>query len=406
MKIFSSQAMLVLFFSLLLLDGLLLFFWLQGKGVTRVYPEIESLQSKQLSFRNLESYFQNLAQEKGAAYAYEVLKIAPIPPNIDMHLLGHVVGDILYKQEGVNGIKICTNDFRNACSHSIVIGLFNDKGEGALPAIAQACRKAPGGSGAYTMCFHGLGHGILAYLGYDMEKAIEMCKKTGTVEYRNREYIECVGGAVMEIIGGGFHDHELWAKQRVQYLKNDDPLYTCFASFMPKEARVQCLVYLTPHLFEAAGGDLAHPTPNDFEKAFTFCGKIPNDDFSDREACFGGFGKEFVVLAQERDIRKIESMTYRQLSRVYEWCLLAQNKEGVGACLSYALGSLYWGGENDYHVSLRFCEVMNDDEIKSSCYENLIGLANTYRTDSVYQKEFCSEIPNAQKAQCRARLGR
>src|SRR3989338_10209532 len=139
----------------------------------------------------------------------KIFKAAPLGPNIDLHLLGHAVGDELYKQEGLNGITICDNDFRNACSHSIVIGLFYDKGDGALSEISEACRKAPGGSGAYTMCFHGLGHGILAATGYDMGKTAEYCKKTDTTTCK-RESTECIGGSVMEIIGGGFHDREIW----------------------------------------------------------------------------------------------------------------------------------------------------------------------------------------------------
>ena len=144
--------------------------------------EVSDLSGKNLSFEELQKYFKDLADKKGARYAFAVLKVAPLGPNIDLHLLGHTVGDVLYKQEGASGITACNNDFRNACSHSIVVGLFYDKGEKALGPISEACRKAPGGSGAYTMCFHGLGHGILSYTGYDMAKAAEICKKTGTKE--------------------------------------------------------------------------------------------------------------------------------------------------------------------------------------------------------------------------------
>lgn len=31
---------------------------------------------------------------QGAKYAFDILKTAPVPPNTDTHLLGHVVGDI------------------------------------------------------------------------------------------------------------------------------------------------------------------------------------------------------------------------------------------------------------------------------------------------------------------------
>lgn len=168
----------------------------------QAYKEAGEIGKNVESFNALEKRFQNLAKEKGAKYAFEVLRRAELPPQTDLHLLGHYVGDELYKQEGVDGIRLCTQDFRNACSHSIVIGTLSEFGEGALPRIRDACKEAPGGSGAYTMCFHGLGHGVLAGYGYELEKTVAFCKKTGTEEYNYREYIECFGGAIMELMGG------------------------------------------------------------------------------------------------------------------------------------------------------------------------------------------------------------
>src|SRR3989344_7123689 len=144
--------------------------------------ELDYVENKNLNFEELKSYFQNLAERKGARHAFEILNTASLPPNTDLHLLGHIVGDVLYKQEGIRGMEVCTNDFRNACSHSIVVGIFFDKGESALSEIAETCRRAPGGSGAYTMSLHGLGHGILAAVDYDMGRAAELCNKNGPRE--------------------------------------------------------------------------------------------------------------------------------------------------------------------------------------------------------------------------------
>ena len=83
-----------------------------------VYLEIDAsdrLSSK--SFSELSEYFSVLAKDKGGAHAFEVLRQASVAPGTDMHLLGHVVGDTLYTQEGLEGIRVCTHDFRNACSH-------------------------------------------------------------------------------------------------------------------------------------------------------------------------------------------------------------------------------------------------------------------------------------------------
>ena len=104
-----------------------------------LYAEADTIGKNVANFKELETRFQDLAKEKGGAYAYEVLKRAPLPPNTDLHLLGHAVGDVLYAQVGIDGIALCTQDFRNACSHSIVIGALNEfGGEPALLKIRDA----------------------------------------------------------------------------------------------------------------------------------------------------------------------------------------------------------------------------------------------------------------------------
>ena len=133
------------------------FLWAIDATYTRFHPysEVSQIGQNVRSFKELSDRFVELASKKGAVYAYEILKQANLPQGTDFHLLGHVVGDELYKQKGVGAIADCTQDFRNACSHTIVIGALNEfGGEKALSLIRDACIKAPGGSGAYTMCYH------------------------------------------------------------------------------------------------------------------------------------------------------------------------------------------------------------------------------------------------------------
>lgn len=380
-----------------------LFFFIVRQNTTRyplphapAYAEIDDLVGKKLAFGELSSFFKKLAQEKGAVYAFGALKIAKLPPDTDLHLLGHTVGDELYKQKGLQGITVCTNDFRNACSHSIVTGLLMEKGEGSLPAIAAACAQAPGGSGAYTMCFHGLGHGVLAYAGYDLDRAVAMCGKTGT----RGEAPQCIGGAIMEIISGGGHNRELWTKQRAKYLRKEDPLASCQSKTMPTDGRIFCLIYITPYLWEATGADLGHPTEKDFVASFKFCDALPTDDFAGRDVCFGGFGKEFTTLANERDIRNVDQMDEAHMKQVYDWCALAQSENSIASCAASAMNSLYWGGENKPEGAIRFCNVIPDKSQQRSCFMNLIASVQTYRSDGAYREAFCKAIPASYQTEC------
>lgn len=371
-------------------------------------PEAQIFSGKAPSFVEIRDYLLSLSQKKGALYTYQALRTMELPPNTDFHLLGHVVSEQIYKEKGIGGMSSCTDDFRNACSHAIVVGAFSEKGVEALPLITEACRKAPGGSGAYTMCFHGLGHGILSFYGYKMEEAVAVCKKTGATPFPNAEATQCISGAVMEIISGGGHDKTVWEVKHRQYLReNPNPLSLCQSSYMPREAAPLCFTYLTPYLFMAAGANLGSPDPVYFKKAFSFCEAVPVTDSVNREACFGGFGKEFVPLAQSRDIRKIDQMTETQLKTVYNWCLESPVKDGVLACITSGLSSLYWGGENNPRAAIKLCQVVGDPDLKNSCYRNLISMVFYFQRGSISAKaSFCSQLPDPYRTQCESGLGR
>lgn len=398
LTVLTQKRIATLVFIVIGIGILALFFIYGGKG-TQTYPEALNLSPEApKSFQEYSDYFRKLAQDKGAPYAFEVLKRASFPPGVDIHLLAHVVGDVLYQQQGVEGIKVCTPDFRNACSHSVVIGMLTDHGENALPDIAQACKAAPGGRGAYTMCFHGLGHGVLAFNGYNFEKAVAMCKKTGTPEYANREYSECVGGATMEMVAG-VHDRQAWEKQKDTYLVPGNALSPCNLPFMSEEVRPICYTYLTPRLFEAAGADLRSPDPSFYAKAFSFCGALPASDVADRNACYGGFGKEFIVLSQARDIRDIGSQREEDVKKVHEWCALADNEDGQHACALSALSSLFWGGENNPDASFLFC-ANAPQSFKDMCYGELAGQIRFYAMNASQRSALCTRLPEAFQDVC------
>lgn len=364
------------------------------------YSEAETIGQGTSNFEEISDRFTTLAKEKGAKYAFGVLLHAKLPSSIDTHLLGHAVGDELYAQEGIKGIAVCTQDFRNACSHSIVIGAFTEYGEEALPLIREACTQAPGGTRAYTMCYHGLGHGVFAYYGYSFPETIATCKKTGTKEYFDAEYRECMSGAVMELVGGGGHDREKWVTAREKYFKKDDPLSPCLENWMPADVRPVCIIYITPQLWEAVGINLGNPEPYRFARAFEFC-EVLSVDTLERDACFGGFGKEFLGLVSDRDIRNIDTLTAEQYKKAASWCNYARPEDGRDSCVARTLGSIFWGGENDPKASFTFCSVV-DDARKLACYDALARNVNFFIRAKKERDELCAEFPITYRELCTA----
>jgi len=375
--------------------------WVQDiSEAEKSYPELAELNGTTWSLQKYQTYFRELSEEKGALYAAEVLNEAKLAPGIDYHLLGHTVGDMLYKQKGIAAMALCTSAFRNACSHSVAIDIIREHGEGSLPEIGKVCEKAPGGRSAYALCFHGLGHGVLAYTGYELERAVEMCKQVGTATYNFREYPECVGGAIMEIITG-VHDPVAWQKQKVKYLKMDDPLFPCNSEMIAKEAKPICLIFLTPHLFDVASNGPRRMDADVFEKAMSYCELLPPDANEQRRSCYSGFGKEYVVIAQGRDIRNVGEAKKEALEQSLAWCALAGNSAGELACNSGALASVFWGGQNPTDASLTYCALTPAGVPQNACYTQLAAHGAYYLSGTARGRDLCAKLPEAFQARCK-----
>jgi hypothetical protein len=379
-----------------------LVFHQEGSGAKEFTEEMLSADLEKLAlvkqdFTDVRAFFVDLAVQDGAVYAFEVLKRAPVPPNTDVHLLGHAVGDELYKQQGLDGMEYCTHDLRNACSHSVVIGALLAEGPSVFDKVNAVCKKAPGGSGAYTMCFHGFGHGVLAYAEYEIPQAVQLCGKVGTDSYGREEEAQCVGGIVMEMFQG-IHDPEVWAQKKEKYLSVEDPLRMCEASYMPENAKVLCYSYITPFIFEAAGALNGNPTPDIYKKSFAYCDLVQND--RQRQSCYGGLGKEFIVLAQDRDIRRIEDTQDSTLELTASWCMRAERNEAQTACITSILDSLFWGGENDPEVSIRYCSLLADGEPKNACFNHLFQITAYYQKDPTVRKNICARVPGSYRESC------
>ncbi len=369
------------------------------------YAEVKTIAADNPTFDVLVKRFEDIADKKGAEYAFGVLRYAVIPPNTDIHLVAHAIGHKLYAQKGIDGMSICTQEFRNGCSHSIVVDTLQEFGDGddVRAMIDTACKKAPGGKSAYGMCYHGLGHGVLAYYGYSLEKTISFCSKTGTAEWKYMQSQECIGGSIMELVGGGGHDRELWKKANATYFTASDPLAPCSTRLIPQSAKARCYVYITPHLLAAVGSDFRTKDTSKFADAMRACTALPFG--SDRSSCIGGFGKDFVSVVGEKDIRKLDQGVFsdEQLRRVESLCHLVQAREDAYACESYALSYFFWGGDADPKLSLRFCSTLADDGSKDFCFNDLATSISIYIPDASVRAQRCGSLDKKYSDVC---LGR
>lgn len=364
------------------------------------FPEFRRLAGQNFSdFEAVKKFFVEVADKKDAVYAFNLLSVAPLPDNTDVHDLGHAIGTILYKQKGAEGIKDCTIEFRNACAHAVVIQSFLDRGVDSINNIAKICRSAPGGPEAYGMCFHGLGHGLMAYSNYRLIPALNLCRRLEDNEHGDVEIQECVGGIIMESSIGA-HDPLAWGIEKKSYFREDNPLYPCDQSFVPEKGRKGCFFYLTSHLWQAAEVNTVDPQPKDFKNAFQFCERLTGDLAGYKLDCYEGFGKEFVGFAQASDIRKIPDMTKERLEMIGSWCLLAENPAGREVCIKQALNSLFWGAETRSDTLLRFCNAGESLDYQAICYQHLTDIFNYYEASNTKFRNLCRLLPEVYIDRC------
>jgi hypothetical protein len=171
---------------------------------------------------------------------------------------------------------------------------------------------------------------------------------------------------------------------------------------MPDEAKRFCYTYITPYIFEAAGAKNGNPTPDIYEKAFSYCEGVEEDQL--RRVCYAGLGKEFIGLVQGRDVRIIDQTTNEQLETVISWCQFAGTDEGIKACLLEVQNSLYWGGENDYNVSIRYCTLMPNSELQNACFDLMFKNVQFYERDDRVREEICEVVPAQFSGTCNEKI--
>ncbi len=118
-------------------------------------------------------YWRANIQSVGAARAYEELArdVARLDPS-DQHGAAHAFGGALYMEEGIGGFTTCDIRFSYGCFHEFIGRSIIDRGIDVVGTLDRLC------GGDTAGCQHGIGHGVLAYLGYgtkDLTQAIRIC---------------------------------------------------------------------------------------------------------------------------------------------------------------------------------------------------------------------------------------
>ncbi len=129
-----------------------------------------------LNVSSLRAEFESLIQSEGAEAAYRSFVETYSSQSLAAHSVMHVFGETLYTTGGVDAVVACGPELEYGCYHGFFTQAVKREGISIVGQLDAACRNTTGEQ--ITACQHGLGHGIIEFLGVDkLKEALEVCNQ-------------------------------------------------------------------------------------------------------------------------------------------------------------------------------------------------------------------------------------
>lgn len=210
--------------------------------------------------------WSNIIETKGPEEGYEIFKEFFKELYLVQHNMSHIFGDILYEKEGVSGVAICDSTFSFGCFHGFFTSAISDVGLEIIPFLDEACNES-------TECQHGIGHGLMEYMGNNIVSALRACELTNQPD----PLAGCTSGVFMEYnVPLVVHNDTISVEPRE--LNEEKPYGPCID--IPERFRNSC--------YHELGQWWNQVYEKDYKLIGNLCKNIENDTY--RQSCFSGVG--------------------------------------------------------------------------------------------------------------------
>ncbi len=196
------------------------------------------------------------------------------------HTPSHQVGRIAYKVLGDQAlgynINLCASGYSHGMMAAFVSGLSDEE---VVSKIREKCSSL---SPLFLRinCFHGSGHGLMAYYNYDLPKSLKSCQSIG--EYYSTG--NCLVGVFMENIGTQFGDS--LSHRGTEWLDKNNPHFPCDSIDQSYQVQRTC--------YAIQPGWMTYLFNKDVKKTVAACLELNNEIIAD---CFFGYGQTVGLMA-------------------------------------------------------------------------------------------------------------
>lgn len=280
--------------------------------------------------------WSDLIKKDGAEKTYRAFKGTYQTTDFKtQHIAAHMFGNILYDARGIGGLTVCDSSFAYGCYHVFLTRVLIDKGFGYIKELNKICQDKFGKES--FGCQHGIGHGLVEYLGYTQDKLDQALKYCEQTSYRD-PFNGCFTGAFMEynipVITGTQKGIIEWRK-----FNEKNPYEPC-ADVLPK---------YQPSCYSQLGLWWYTVLDKDYVKIGKYCGAVV--DRKNRNVCFYGLG---IITA---------TLSEYDLSKTKDRCGKMPDNDSRLLCLSGAYRSFYiYLPKRDFATDV--CKDLKDSEKK------------------------------------------
>jgi hypothetical protein len=304
--------------------------------------------------------YTELIERVGAIEAQDLLVKSGMPFDGQSHLINHTVGDWIYKKYGKDGLPYCRDYFLSSCHHGFIIRAVSEEGRSVLIDIMKSCWDS--GTTVATQCAHGIGHGVLAWVGYaNLDKALVECDEVAK-KSPNFPLFNCHDGVFMENLWA-VHDGNV---SEDQWLRDDDLNYPCNDKRIDKKYWGACWANQPSRMYQMMGGD--------FAAVGRECLKLTDSNL--KSICFNAIA------------RQIHPTTQGSIDKTFELC----NQMPLGwqeECIYSVAKSAFSVGDRERPFEM--CKRMPEG-VNAVCFSNLSFIISVYAQNSEQKNEWCGKM--------------
>ncbi|MEK6983388.1 MAG: hypothetical protein AABX33_02350 [Nanoarchaeota archaeon] len=280
--------------------------------------------------------------------------------NINCHNRAHELGRMAYKMLGAIAFKSCGIQCHSGCRHGATEAFFADKGTFNLQEnINLLCDEELNAFNTHQ-CFHGIGHGLMAWSDYDLPLALSTCDLLWT----NSSKSSCYSGVFMENIVGSIAIDEESDVTHFTYYLNDDPHYPC--NIVEDKYKGQCYFLQTDRMLTLHNGNLS--------VIGIECAKAPQEY---QHLCFSSMG------------RTVSGIKSRNPEASIQICREITNKQNSDSCIIGVLQDQFWD-ESQASGAIDFCLHLANTSLEQNCYNQITIRGADVLTS---MQTFCEKFP-------------